>query len=91
MHEASAAALLVHKIQAPRDRVVEPFPSCHPCPGDDLARQYSALGCRQGIRRVTPFVFEQVAQIFVTREPEQPAAAAKVRGKLKVGEIGASA
>src|SRR3974377_356571 len=70
MHEASAAALLVHKIQASRGRVVEPLPGCHPCPGERLARPSPALGWRTGVRRVTAFVCEQVAQIFVTREPD---------------------
>src|SRR5262249_60771140 len=37
-----------------------------------------------------PFVLEQVPQVLVSRDAEQPGAAREVSGKLEIGEIGAS-
>ena len=56
-----------------------------------LLRQHAPLGGGERIGRVAPLVLEQVAQILVGRDAEQPArGGGTARGELEIGEIGAA-
>src|SRR5262249_10244609 len=47
-------------------------------------------GGGQGVRRVAPFVLEEMAQVFVARQAKQPAATAEEGRQLEIGEIGSA-
>ena len=62
-----------------------------PDAGDQrFARQNLALRRRQRLRRVAALVLEQMPQILVGRDAEQPAAALEAGRELEIGEIGAA-
>ena len=50
--------------------------------------QHAPLGGGERIGRVAALVLEQVAQILVGRDAEQPATAREAGGQLEIGEIG---
>ena len=55
-----------------------------------FARENLALPWRQRLRRVAALVLEQMPQILISRDAEQPAARLEAGRELEVGEIGAA-
>ncbi len=84
-----AAALAIGEIeQAPRNRAVDLLAGLEPDAGDKgFARQNLAFARRQRLRRVAALVFQQMPEILIGRDAEQPAAPLETDGKLKIGHI----
>ena len=74
--ETHAAALAIGHADAAGDGVIDFFAGRHPYAGDPgLACKHAALGGSERRGRITALVLEQMPQILITREAEQPAAA----------------
>src|SRR5204863_5288073 len=91
-HEARAAAFTVGETeQAPRHPDIDAFSSGHPEEGEPaLARENAPLGRGEGLRHIAALVLQVVAQVLIGGEAEKMTAAAWLRRKLEVGEIGAT-
>ena len=75
--------------QAAGDGAVDLFAGHEPDAGDQrFAREDFALLRRQRLRRVAAFVVEQMPQILVSRDTEQPASRPKAGRELEIRDIG---
>ena len=83
-----AAAFAVGEIeQAAGDGAVDLLAGRQPDAGDQrFARQNLALLRRQRLRRVAALVLEQMPEILIGRDPEQPAARLEAGRELEVGD-----
>src|SRR6266851_9204567 len=88
--EAPAAAFAVGEIeQAAGDGAVNLLAGLKPDAGDQrFPRQNLAFLRRQRLRRVAALVLQEMPEILVGRNTEQPAAGAEASRELKVSEIG---
>ena len=67
------------------------MPVCEPDAGHQrFPREDLALLWRQRFRRVTALVLQEMPQILVGRDAEQPAAGLEAGRELEIGEIGAA-
>ena len=90
--QAPSAAFAVGEIeQAAGDGLVDLLAGLEPdARHHRLAREYLSLLRRQRLGRVAALVFQEMPQILIGRDTEQPAAALEAGGELEIGEIGAA-
>src|SRR5262249_31793235 len=71
------------------DQVIKLLARGHPdARREAFPRQQATFGGGERLRRIAPLVLEQVAQILVRRDAEEPGSARETGGKLEVGDIG---
>src|SRR5260221_1803734 len=91
MDETRAATLAIADVQHIAGYcVIELLAGRHPeARQQALLREHAPFGGRESIGGIAPLVLEQVPQILIGGDTEQPGAAREASGKLEVGEIGA--